>query len=127
MCDPAIPPLHALEAEVMDAVWDRGEVSVRQIAEALDRAVPKPRAYTTYMTTLARLHRKGLLARRRDGRTDVYAPVWTRERYLDLRAQVEVEALVDAFGDAALFHFVQQVADLDPARRRALEALGRAR
>ena len=117
------PELHALEAEVMDAVWELGEASVREVMDALNRAAPKPRAYTTYMTTLARLHGKGLLDRRRVGKTDLYRPVHTREQYADLRAQSEVAALVDAFGDVALGHFARQMAQLDPERRRALERL----
>ena len=48
--------------------------------DELEPAAPAPRAYTTYMTILARLHDKGLLTRRREGKTDVYAPVHTRER-----------------------------------------------
>ena len=111
----------------MDAVWDRGEMTVREVAEVLDKAAPKARAYTTYMTTMARLHRKGLLARRREGKTDFYTPMHTREEYADLRAQAEVAALVDAFGDTALSHFARQIAELDPSRREALERAGRDR
>ena len=121
------PALHELEAEVMDAVWDLGEASVRQVVDALNPAAAKPRAYTTYMTILGRLHAKGLLARRREGRTDYYRPVYARDEYDDLRAQAEVAALVDAYGDVALGHFARQVAELDPKRRRALERLARAR
>jgi predicted transcriptional regulator len=123
----APPALHELEAEVMDAVWDLGEASVRQVMDALNPAAAKPRAYTTYMTILGRLHTKGLLDRRREGKTDYYRPVYTRPEYADLRAQAEVAALVDAYGDVALGHFARQVADLDPKRRRALERLARAR
>ncbi len=111
----------------MDAVWDLEEASVREVMEALNRTASKPRAYTTYMTILGRLHGKGLLSRRREGKTDFYRPVHTRAEYADLRAQAEVAALVDAFGDVALGHFARQVADLDPERRRALERLARAR
>jgi predicted transcriptional regulator len=121
------PELHALEAEVMEAAWDLGEASVREVMEALNRAGSKPRAYTTYMTILSRLHGKGLLERRREGKTDYYRPVHTRAEYADLRAQAEVAALVDAFGDVALGHFARQMAQLDPERRRALERLARAR
>jgi predicted transcriptional regulator len=124
---PPVPPLHALEAEVMDAVWGLGEASVRDVMQALNAAAPKPRAYTTYMTILGRLHGKGLLVRRREGKTDFYRPVHTRAEYADLRARAEVAALVDEFGDVALGHFARQVAELDPARRRALERLARAR
>jgi predicted transcriptional regulator len=122
-----VPVLHALEAEVMDAVWDLGEASVRTVMEALNERAPKPRAYTTYMTILGRLHGKGLLDRRREGKTDYYRAVHTRAAYADLRAHAEVAALVDAYGDVALGHFARQVADLDPERRRALERLARER
>jgi predicted transcriptional regulator len=79
------------------------------------------------MTILGRLHTKGLLDRRREGKTDYYRPVYTRAEYADLRAQADVAALVDAYGDVALGHFARQVADLDPKRRRALERLARER
>jgi len=127
MTDAVPPPLHELEAEVMDTVWDLGEVSVRTVMDALNRDAPKPRAYTTYMTILGRLHGKGLLERRREGKTDVYRAVHTRSEYADLRAQAEVAALVETFGDVALGHFARQVADLDPERRAALERLARER
>jgi predicted transcriptional regulator len=122
---PLAPALHELESEVMEAVWGRGEATVREVMGVLNEAAPKPRAYTTYMTILSRLHAKGLVTRRREGKTDVYAPVHTRAEYADLRAQAEVAALVDEFGDVALSHFARQVAGLDPERRRELERLAR--
>ena len=89
--------------------------------DSLNERADDPRAYTTYMTVMARLHRKGLLSRRREGKTDYYAPAYTREEYMALRAESEVAALVDQYGDVALSHFAQQMAGLDPARRRALQ------
>jgi predicted transcriptional regulator len=124
---PSPPPLHELESEVMDEVWRQQEATVRAVMEALNAAADKPRAYTTYMTILSRLDGKGLLQRRREGKTDYYRPAHTREEYAELRAQAEVEALVDQFGDIALSHFARQMAQLDPDRRRALERLVRKR
>jgi predicted transcriptional regulator len=122
-----IPPeLHELEAEVMEDVWGRdGEVAVRDVMEALNRRTKKPRAYTTYMTILGRLHAKGLVTRRREGKTDLYVPAYTREEYADLRAQAVVDSLVEQYGDAALSHFARQMAQLDPERRRQLQRLAR--
>jgi predicted transcriptional regulator len=125
MTNPPAPSLHELEAEVMDAMWKLEEASVRDVMDALNRAGSKPRAYTTYMTILSRLNAKGLLTRRRQGKTDIYTPVHTREEYADMRAEAEVAALVETFGDVALSHFARQVADLDPERREALERLAR--
>jgi BlaI family transcriptional regulator, penicillinase repressor len=128
MSEAPIPPaVGGVEAEVLETVWDLGEASVRTVMDALNATADPPRAYTTYMTTLSRLHRKGLLERHRDGKTDVYLPVHTREQYADLRARAEVAAIVDTFGDVALSHFAREIADLDPDRRKALERLARGR
>ena len=120
-----MPVLHELEAEVMEQIWAEGEASVRTVMEALNRRASKERAYTTYMTIMARLHKKGVLDRRREGKTDFYAPRLAREEFMALRARAQVEELVDQYGDVALSHFAQQVASLDPARRRALQRLAR--
>ncbi len=53
----------------MEVVWRRGESSVRDVAENLDRSL----AYTTVMTTLDRLYKKRLLDRRKSDRAFVYA------------------------------------------------------
>jgi predicted transcriptional regulator len=119
------PPLHELESEVMEQLWRSGEASVRSVMEALNQGTEKERAYTTYMTIMARLHKKGILVRRREGKTDYYAPAYERDQYMALRAQSEVEGLVEQYGEVALSHFAQQMASLDPARRRALQRLAR--
>jgi len=125
MTAPPTPPLHELEAEVMEELWTQGEASVRSVMEALNGRARKARAYTTYMTILARLHKKGVLDRRRQGKTDFYAPKLSREEFMSARAHSEVEQLVAQYGDVALSHFARQVASLDPERRRALQRLAR--
>lgn len=120
------PELHELETEVMDEVWERSsEVAVREVMESLNARADRPRAYTTYMTILGRLHEKGLVQRRREGKTDFYRPVYTRDEYADLRAQAGAAALVDQYGEAALSHFARRIAQLDPERRRKLQRLAR--
>jgi len=123
--EPATPPLHELESEVMEELWVQREASVRSVMEALNRRARKKRAYTTYMTIMARLHKKGVLARRREGKTDFYAPRLDRDEFMAQRARAEVEGLVEEYGDVALSHFAKQVASLDPARRRALQRMAR--
>jgi predicted transcriptional regulator len=123
---PSHPPaLHELEAEVMEEVWQRGECSVREVMNALNPTAPKERAYTTYMTIMARLDGKRMLERRREGKTDFYSPIYTREEYADLRARAEVDSIVDQFGELALAHLARQMAQMDPQRRRALQRLAR--
>ena len=109
----------------MDEVWRQPETTVRAVMEALNARADKPRAYTTYMTIMSRLHTKGLLTRRREGKTDVYQPAYTSQDYADLRAQAEVGKLVEQYGEVALGHFARQMAQLDPERRRELQRLAR--
>ena len=109
----------------MEELWSRGEAPVRTVMVALNKRTNKERAYTTYMTIMARLYKKGMLVRRREGKTDFYAPTQSREAYLAVRARAEVEDLVAQYGDVALSNFAQQMAGLDPARRRALQRLAR--
>lgn len=106
----------------MEDVWGRERATVREVLEALNRG-SRQRAYTTVMTTMGRLHRKGLLERRREGKTDAYWPTLSRPAYADARARAEVESLVEEFGDVALAHFASQVEQLDPARLEKLRRL----
>jgi predicted transcriptional regulator len=80
-------PLGHLESCVMDIMWSGGESNVRDVAEKLDR----PLAYTTVMTTLDRLFKKGMLDRRKSERAFLYSPRlsrrdWERQRAGELVA-----------------------------------------
>ena len=127
---PQAPPrLHELEALVMEEVWRQETATVRDVMDGVNKAASKPRAYTTVMTIMDRLHGKGLLDRRQEkqGRNIVYVytPRLSRDEYADVRAQTEVDALVREWGDAAFVHFVKQMGTLDPKRREQLRRLAR--
>ncbi|MEO8596172.1 MAG: BlaI/MecI/CopY family transcriptional regulator [Candidatus Solibacter sp.] len=70
-------PLGPLEVRVMEIMWAHGEKNVRDVVDQLDR----PLAYTTVMTTLDRLYKKGLLARRKSERAFIYSPTLTRTEW----------------------------------------------
>jgi predicted transcriptional regulator len=74
--DPLRAALGNLEREVMDVVWGTDETTVKEVQAALARPV----AYTTVMTTLDRLFKKGFVARTRSGRAFVYEALRTREQ-----------------------------------------------
>src|SRR5215469_984852 len=95
-----------LEAVVMSRLWDHdGTVTVRDVFDELrqERAI----AYTTVMSTMDNLHRKGWLARVKDGKAYRYSAVASREEY---SARLMREAMAEA-GDteAVLSHFVAQM------------------
>jgi len=70
-------PLGPLEVTVMEILWVHGENNVRDVVDRLSR----PLAYTTVMTTLDRLYKKGLLARRKWERAFIYSPLLTRAEW----------------------------------------------
>lgn len=110
----------------MDEVWRLQSATVRDVMEALNEGASKSRAYTTVMTIMDRLHRKGLLARQQGrNNTYTYTPRLSRDEYADLRAQTEVDALIREWGDVALVHFAKQMGTLDPKRREQLRRLAR--
>jgi predicted transcriptional regulator len=121
----ATPRLHELEALVMEEVWRREPATVRDVMDALNKGARKPRAYTTVMTIMDRLYRKGLLDRRSERNTYFYTAHLSRDEYADARAQTEVDALVKEWGDVALVHFAKQMGTLDPKRREQLRRLAR--
>lgn len=71
-----------LEITVMEILWATGEANVHDVLERLER----PLAYTTVMTTLDRLYKKGLLTRRKVERAFLYAPSFTRAEWERKRA-----------------------------------------
>jgi len=73
----AAQPLGPLEVTVMEILWTHGENNVRDVVDRLGR----PLAYTTVMTTLDRLYKKGLLARRKSERAFFYSPVLSRTEW----------------------------------------------
>jgi predicted transcriptional regulator len=108
-----------LEAVIMDRLWEQGRpMLVREMVEALHGQ--RPLAYTTVMTVMENLHRKGWLRRERDGRAWRYEPTGSRSGYT---AGLMNDALATSSDRrTALAHFVLQMSPHDAALlREALE------
>jgi BlaI family transcriptional regulator, penicillinase repressor len=85
--------LAPLELDCMATLWPLGQATVREIREAL--APRRARAYTTIMTIMDRLARKGIVERSKSGRAYVYRPRLTAE---DARSQALAQVLDKFFG-----------------------------
>ncbi len=117
--------LGPLERDVMEMVWRNREsgreVSVRDIYLAFEERL----AYTTLMTTLDRLHKKGLLERRKDGRAFLYSPRLSPQEFERSIARNVIDTLLGrGAGDAepVLACIVDAVSDHD---RELLDELDR--
>lgn len=122
---PVPPSLHELEAQIMRAVWTQEEATVRSVHETVNAAADRPRSYTTILTVMIRLDEKGFLARRRDGKRDIYHAAIAREDYVRERSAADVDALLEEYGDVALVHFARRLSELDPAERRKMSRRAR--
>jgi len=91
------PMLGPLEHRVMEAVWLRGECSVKDVHGDFE----DPAAYTTVMTTMDRLYKKGLLARRKLGRAYFYSATASRDELDRSVASGFLEALLGQGSDSA--------------------------
>lgn len=105
--------LGPLESEIMEVVWDLGEVTVRDVHGVLKER--RGIAYTTVMTTLSRLADKGFVARRESQPAHRYSASLSREEYARSTVKSVVDWLVDHFPDPAVSYFVDRVEEQDEA------------
>jgi len=113
--------LGPLEAKVLELLWGKGRaLTVRHVLPAFPEL-----AYTTLMTTLDRLYRKGWLIRRQRGRAFAYEPRCSREQLLSELVSGQVTDLLAASGasTAILSTLVHCVGRRDAALLDELDAL----
>ncbi len=114
---PNRPVLGPLEAEVMDVLWNCAEGNVRDVIHHLGRAL----AYTTVMTTLDRLYKKGLLSRRKSERAFIYVPRMSRQEWEQKRVGDFLAAFLagpEPSGDVLLSRLVDEMGSRDEGAAR---------
>ena len=125
---PAAPPgerrrsvleLAPLELACMTTLWGLGEATVREIRDRM--AKQRPRAYTTVMTIMDRLARKGVVERRRVGRAYLYRPNLSAE---EARAKALGQVVENFFGGSkeALLKQLSGAAESVPRRPSTAQA-----
>lgn len=87
-----VASLGELERHALNEVWEQKEVSVRQVVEAFGGKF----AYTTIMTTLDRMYKKGLLNRRKFSKAFLYSPRFSPEELERELAEDVIGTLLDA-------------------------------
>ena len=115
------PALGPLESELLHALWERGSATVRELIDERETAL----AYTTVMTTLDRLHEKGVLDRVADGRAFRYRPRQTEEEFNRAALGRDIQELLGSAAEptAPISFLVDTVTEHD---RALLDELQRA-
>ncbi len=113
--------LGELETDIMEIIWQEpaGEgVSVRDIYEKL--RLRRPLAYTTVMTTMSRLSKKGLLSADKAGQAHIYRPLLTQKELGERIVSQLFDSLLSDLSAPALSYFQSSV---QPADREEIERL----
>src|SRR5438445_6048685 len=113
--------LGPLEGRIMRAVWS-GAVGKTFVVRDIQQLMPEL-AYTTVMTTLARLAQKGLLTAKSVPKQKAhrYEAVGNPAEFLAHASRQDVGEIVRRYGDAALAAFAEELDRLSIERRRRLE------
>ena len=121
----ALGQLGSLESELMERVWRRGELSVRDLHVELGSRL----AYTTVMTTMDRLYKKGMLQRRKMGKAFLYVAALSEQEYQEqLTHHLFGMVLHDGKNSGAvLSNFVDAVSDTDEKLLEHLDQLVKAK
>lgn len=122
--------LGPLEQDVMDVVWRLRDATVRDVHA--DLAATREIAYTTVMTTMSRLARKGMLERDTADLAHRYRPALSREQYGRGAVGDVLAWMLDRYPEPAVAYLTDMVDELDDmtldelreavARRRAQES-----
>jgi len=111
-----VPP--PLELLCLNALWTLGEGNVKDVLQIVIRT--RPLAYTTIMTVLDRLVRKGKVSRHKVGRAFVYTPEASR----DQMRRAALREFLDAFFDGSERELIAYLAPpADPENRPRASAV----
>ncbi len=113
--------LGPLEELVMEFLWKSGPSTVAEVHAGLKGR--RDLAYTTVLTILGRLAKKGLLVRSLVGNSHVYAPALSREEFAGSIVEGVVDGLLEAFSQPALAYFARRLKQQDETFLKELEKL----
>lgn len=108
----SLESLGQLQRQVLEAVWQLGEASVRQVRDKVGRK--RELAYTTILSTMQKLEKIGWLRHRAEGKSYVYIPTRTREQ---AGANSLQKLLARVFDGDALLMFQHLIRDSDLTER----------
>ena len=110
-----------IERLVMDVLWDRVEVTGREVLEEIQKE--RPLAFTTILTVMDRLLKKGLIKRKKMGGVFVYAPSISRDEFVKQVSEEVLEGILDISVSSAASSFVDILYKTSPDEMDRLSRL----
>lgn len=93
-----------LEKQVMDVLWNREEITGREVLEEIEKQ--RVLAFTTVLTVMDRLLKKGLIKRKKRGGVFIYAPSISREEFVRQVSEEVLQGILDISAGSAASSFV---------------------
>ena len=110
-----------LEQEVMDALWEKGEALGKDVFSEIKRH--RQIAYTTVLTVLERLAKKGLVIKKRENEGYLFSAAYTRQEFSAMVSKEVIRGVIDLSVTNTLASFVDILADKDPEELERLSSL----
>ena len=110
-----------IEKPVMDVLWDRDEITGREVYEEVSRG--RPLAFTTILTVLDRLLKKGLIRRTKRGRLFVYTAAMSRNDFVRQVSHEVLQGIMDISASSAATSFVDILYKTSPEEIERLSKL----
>ncbi len=120
MSRPPLDPLGELQRAVLEAVWELGQSSVRQVWKQLSQK--RELAYTTVLTAMQRLEQAGWLRHSREGKKNIYEATRTREQAGIRSAQRLIHRMYEGSAFLMFQHLVDE-GELDDEELMKLRTL----
>ncbi len=113
--------LGELEFIIMDYLWDKKNVAVRDVLREL--SANREIAYTTIMTTMDRLWKKGLLERNNEGKTFLYTPAQSKENIIQSMIKKVFDSILPDVTDSSMSYFINSLEKINPDMLDELDEL----
>jgi len=110
-----------LEADIMEIIWKKEKVSVREVYEQLK--LEREIAYTTVMTIMSRLAEKQILHKEKQGNAYLYHPAITKAEFTENMVVNVLDGLLEDYADTAFSHFLNKIDRKDEAKLKKMEEL----
>lgn len=110
-----------LEKSVMDVLWEKGEATGREVFEEIGKG--RPLAFTTVLTVMDRLLKKGLIKRIKRGKLFVYEPSMSRDDFVRQVSREVLQGILDISASSAASSFVDILYKTSPEETERLSRL----
>ncbi len=115
-------PFGELEEKVMDILWNKGNATVKEVNEQLSKKGEKY-AYTTIMTILDRLYKKGILDREKEGKGYRYFPKISKKEFEEMVTEKVISDILKANPETAVAAFSGIIEELSEDEIKKLKEM----